>query len=226
MAVVVIHKRLKPGPRRPALAGLVGDGLPERLRSTSIALLGVIAAVGLGLVGFALQLGFPLVAGMPLPEAPARPHVVSKRDAGEERPAKKAAAARPTTEDPSTASAEADPLPAGGRGPSPTPVAPRQAGEGAVLVTAPAQSRPRREQPVDRPAATPSPAPAAPAVAPPVVEPTAAASEVPEPAPETTPEATPPSHPGNGNAYGKGQGNGGSPPGQAAKGSGPSEAGE
>ncbi|HEX8689347.1 MAG TPA: hypothetical protein VF729_03800, partial [Solirubrobacterales bacterium] len=62
MAVLVIHKRLQPGARHPALPSLLGEGLPERLRSTSIALLGIVAAVGLGIVGFALQLGFPLIA--------------------------------------------------------------------------------------------------------------------------------------------------------------------
>lgn len=52
-------------------AGLAGDGLLIRLRSTTIAMLGVVAAVGLALVAVALQAGWPSVLSGPLPQAPA-----------------------------------------------------------------------------------------------------------------------------------------------------------
>jgi hypothetical protein len=49
---------------------LAGDGLLVRLRSTSIGLLGVVAAVGLGLIAFISQLGWPGVFSQPIPGSP------------------------------------------------------------------------------------------------------------------------------------------------------------
>lgn len=59
-------------PRRPARlgAGLAGDGLLVRLRSTAIAILGLVAAVGLALVAVVSQMGWPSVLSGPLPQAP------------------------------------------------------------------------------------------------------------------------------------------------------------
>jgi hypothetical protein len=51
-------------------SSLAGDGLLVRLRSTSIALLAVVAVIGLGLVAFILQLGWPTVFSGPIPEGP------------------------------------------------------------------------------------------------------------------------------------------------------------
>jgi len=51
---------------------LVGDGMLVRLRSTTIGILGLVAAVGLGLVGFVSNQGWPGVFGGPLPQAPTR----------------------------------------------------------------------------------------------------------------------------------------------------------
>ena len=62
--------RYKPGQRRllsAAKSSVLGDGLLERARSTSLALLGVTAAVGLAMVALALNQGWPLLAGVPLP---------------------------------------------------------------------------------------------------------------------------------------------------------------
>jgi hypothetical protein len=235
MAVAVTLKRLQSGPHRPALPSLLGDGLPERLRSTSIALLGIIAAVGLGIVGFALQVGFPLVASAPLPEGPVKPDAASERERKlpKEGPAKKAASRPRATPAASTVDAEAGALPASAGNSDPaTAVAPPPANEGAVVVagTAPAQTRPPRKHPVDRTPAAESPATAATPTAPPPVEPTATSSEVPEPAPEAVLEAPPSTHPGNGNAYGKGSGKGvgstSGPPGHASNGHGQDDADE
>ncbi len=51
-------------------SSLAGDGLLVRLRSTSIGLLGVVTAVGLGLVAFISQLGWPGVFNAPIPGSP------------------------------------------------------------------------------------------------------------------------------------------------------------
>lgn len=48
-----------------------GSGLPERLRSTIFALLGLTAAAGLALVAIFAQPGFPLLEPVPLPGGPA-----------------------------------------------------------------------------------------------------------------------------------------------------------
>lgn len=48
-------------------SSLAGDGLLVRLRSTSIGLLGLVAAVGLGLIAFISQLGWPGVFSQPIP---------------------------------------------------------------------------------------------------------------------------------------------------------------
>jgi hypothetical protein len=49
---------------------LLGGGLLERARSTTLALLGVTAAVGLAMVALALNQGWPLVAGSAIPASP------------------------------------------------------------------------------------------------------------------------------------------------------------
>lgn len=48
-------------------SSLAGDGLLVRLRSTSIAMLAAVAVVGLGLVAFASQVGWPEVFSGPIP---------------------------------------------------------------------------------------------------------------------------------------------------------------
>ncbi|HXV04613.1 MAG TPA: hypothetical protein VFP23_01760, partial [Solirubrobacterales bacterium] len=61
MAVQVLHKRGQPWSQRVASRpSLLGDGLLERARSTSFAMLGLTAAVGLGLVALALNQSWPL----------------------------------------------------------------------------------------------------------------------------------------------------------------------
>lgn len=53
-----------PGP------SLMGDGFLIRLRSTSIALLAAVVAIGLGLVAFISQMGWPTVFSGPIPAGP------------------------------------------------------------------------------------------------------------------------------------------------------------
>jgi len=79
MDVAVLYKsgkrRLGPGePRR----SILGDGLLERARATSLALLGVTTAVGLAIVALALNQGWPLVAGSSVPRIPPRHQAVGE----------------------------------------------------------------------------------------------------------------------------------------------------
>jgi hypothetical protein len=211
MVVQVLHKPLQLRFPRLAMPSLLGSGLPERLRSTLIALFGLTAAAGLSMVAFVLQQGFPLVASGPIPD----PAVV--RESVDERVA--VSPGTPPREEvaPTRSSLPADaPAASGGGTPvvaSPAP-APPQADPGSVAGPAPSGARKAPK----RPPVPPQPqAPLAqvPATAPPV-EPDATSSELPPPVSEPEPEGS--SHPGKGNAYGKGNGvgSGGTPPGQLA----------
>jgi hypothetical protein len=51
-------------------SSLAGDAMLVRLRSTSIALLALVTAIGLGLVAFISQLGWPGVVNSPIPNNP------------------------------------------------------------------------------------------------------------------------------------------------------------
>ena len=62
----ILHSRLSSF-RIPSFAG---KGLPERMRSTAFALLGLTAAAGLALVAIFAQPGFPLLEPAPLPKEP------------------------------------------------------------------------------------------------------------------------------------------------------------
>jgi hypothetical protein len=66
------QRRLRPigGP------SILGNGLLERVRSTSLALLGATAAVGLAIVAVALNQGWPLVAGSSVPPLPRQARAV------------------------------------------------------------------------------------------------------------------------------------------------------
>src|SRR5215213_5828438 len=55
-----------------------GDGLPERMRSTAFAFLGLTAAAGLALVAIFAQLSFPLLSPAPLPSEPAAGGAVAR----------------------------------------------------------------------------------------------------------------------------------------------------
>ncbi len=63
----ILHSKLLSALRLPSFAG---DGLSERMRSTSFALLGLTAAAGLGLVAIFAQPSFPLLSPAPLPAEP------------------------------------------------------------------------------------------------------------------------------------------------------------
>ncbi|HMJ73256.1 MAG TPA: hypothetical protein VK471_07845 [Solirubrobacterales bacterium] len=67
MGVSVLSKHGQRSLRSVARASVLGDGLLERTRSTSLALLGVTAAIGLAMVALALNQDWPLIAGAPIP---------------------------------------------------------------------------------------------------------------------------------------------------------------
>jgi hypothetical protein len=63
----IVPDKLLSALRQPSFAG---RGLPERMRSTAFALLGMTAAAALFLVAIFAQLSFPLVEPTPLPDEP------------------------------------------------------------------------------------------------------------------------------------------------------------
>jgi outer membrane biosynthesis protein TonB len=65
-------------PRASRWPSLAGNGLPERMRTTAFAFLGLTAAVGLSLVAIFAQLGFHVLSPEPLPEEPAAESIVSE----------------------------------------------------------------------------------------------------------------------------------------------------
>jgi hypothetical protein len=218
-------------PPRPSL---LGRGLPERLRSTSLALVGLVGAAGLVMVALTLQPGAPLVSSGPIPEAPHRSQTSRHLAVGVAEPATQDEATRlagaegsviagpePQRDHASTpiGAPVDDPVPAGEPVPSDDP----------VLVT---DSEPRgdrgaqRRQPAREDSTAPSAAPAAPAQPPaapaPQVPDATASTEPPAPpapAPPSPDEASGQPGNGNGNAYGRGNGKGhgatGTPPGHA-----------
>jgi hypothetical protein len=63
--------------RRPSIAG---QGLPERMRSTVFAFMGLTAAGGLTLVAIFAQMSFPLLSPAPLPSDPSRANAVAEAE--------------------------------------------------------------------------------------------------------------------------------------------------
>jgi hypothetical protein len=64
--------------RSPKTPSVLGGGLLERARSTTLALLGVTTAVGLAMVALALNQSWPLVPDSPIPGSPAREAAIGK----------------------------------------------------------------------------------------------------------------------------------------------------
>jgi len=78
MGVLVDSKRGHRWLRLPNKPSVLGGGLLERARSTTLALLGATTAVGLAMVALALNQSWPLIADSPLPLAPPRHEAVGK----------------------------------------------------------------------------------------------------------------------------------------------------
>ena len=84
MVVVVLSKIGHELSRKVIGSTLAGDGLLVRLRSISIGLLGLVAAVGLALVAFVSSQGWPEILNSPLPASP--PKISAVHDAVALRP--------------------------------------------------------------------------------------------------------------------------------------------
>lgn len=214
MDVEVDQKHGKGRLQSLAHATLLGDGMLERARATTLGLLGIAGAVGLAMIALVFNQGWPLVAGSPVPPLPPREQAVAKAKVVSSRAHGKAGA--DTTMRPhASGSGSSDAGHTGGAGPSPT------AGNGSTqapsgeLVVVPAE--PAERQGGARPGgvhASPPPAEAKPAPIPPTqtAEQPPAAPPAQAPAPEPAPPATvseapessvPPWSNGKGHAYGR-----------------------
>jgi hypothetical protein len=182
-----------------SLRGLsfAGNGLPERMRSTAVAFLGLTAAAGLALVAIFAQLGFPLLSPVPLPSEPSEGSAVSSAVALKRGPGPLA------PENPGTTRSGNRPVGVDGGG---------RPGAGKAIgptgVASPAPTLPESGggtsggQPAETPASSASPAPA-PSPQPAQDGGAAAPAPDPSPSPKPTPTparpetATPPPAPGN-----------------------------
>jgi hypothetical protein len=217
---------------RIARGNILGDSLLVRARTTSFALLGATAAVGLSVIAIALQENWPLVAGTPPPAAVAgRTSIGGATAVGAAKPSGIAGAHPRSARGAATTPRSGVASRGGGHGRASSPVdsAPAATTELVVAPSVPVESggggssggshstggpgphAPR--SPGGKPPATPSQPPPAP-VSPP---PAAAPAPVPPPVPATPPpaEATvsaspPPTQPypppggnGQGHAYGR-----------------------
>jgi hypothetical protein len=164
----VLARRGKALLRRLGKVSLAGDGLLERMRSTTFALLGITAAMALGLVAIAAQQVWPDLPFSPLP-GPVAKHgevhdalAVAQPDGagvGSAQPAGRsgtAAAAPPSggavTDKGGSRLAESHQLESSGAGEEPAPDAP----SGQDAAPSPGQSEPSPSGP---PAAVPTPTP-------------------------------------------------------------------
>ena len=223
MDVPVLHKHAQRSPRPSLLVRLLGAGMLERARATSLALLGATAAVGLAIVGLALNQGWPLLEGSAIPAAPredvgtasvvARPAPAPRartatdrgqvggrvdRVAGSAAARPHAAAVTPSGGDEAAALVVSEQAPARSPGGVPKPKAPPTHGAAPASPAQPTQ--PAAHQSPATPTASPAAQPAAaPAPAPAPAQPEAVASEAP---PEES--NVPPWSHGNGHAYGRG----------------------
>jgi len=182
----IFHSKLLSALRLPSFAG---EGLPERMRSISFALLGLTAASGLALVAIFAQPGFNLLSPAPLPDQPSasqsiagakklplihRPvallaaqPVRSQRDGGSS-PADPPSPGAPST----TGGGEQAPIPSAIDGPAATGAPPEPStgnggggsgnGSGGGSGSAPATAPAPAAAPPSAPVSSPTPKPAAP----------------------------------------------------------------
>lgn len=175
MDVSVLSKNRQRSLRSAARASVLGDGLLERTRSTSLALLGATAAIGLAMIALALNQGWPLIAGAPIPglgsghQAVGKAAVVTKAKAQGSPPAISAATSKasPGISSGKPRSRRGVPVAlAGSQAPQaggfvaahPTPASPVAAGPAGEAAPDPT---PVVQQPAPAVAPAPAPAPAA-----------------------------------------------------------------
>lgn len=201
-----------------AVPSLLGQNLAERLRSTSLALIGVVGAAALAMVGLTLQHGVALVSSGPIHEPAREPGVSPARSLGDgaATPLRSRVVAGQAVER-APAESSSPGLRSEPAGPAPAPSAPAASPPGVGAPRAErGGGRAPRQGPLPEAPAKPSPAAAPPPAAAPVKEPVAVPSgEPPQPVPPP-----PAAVPGKGHAYGKSGGTGPEgtgPPGLAGK---------
>jgi hypothetical protein len=179
-----LHIRRLKSLRRPSFAG---NGLPERMRSTAFAFLGLTAALGLGLVAIFAQLSFSVLSPAPPPAGPAREGAVSSSLALGRGPG--IAALQPALLGGSAPSGRA------GSGASGTAAVPGGRGNGRVVHVGspiPVEAPGKAGKPNDGDSVEPSPPPAAPAPTSPSGDEAASAETAPAPAPAPIPTSPDP----------------------------------
>ena len=216
MDVAVLYKRAQRWLHGVARPAIFGNGMLERARATSLALLGFTAAVGLSIVALAANQGWPLIAGSSIPTIPPRhasvgPGVVvagleSSAAQAEAAPAggRHPAGARDAAGHSGGASPAAPaPAPSSELVVSPSVPTPPQGGDSPGAPKSPPRPATQPTQPTaGAPAAAPAPAPPSTPPAPPAVPapPTATSSEAP---PEESESHVPSWSHGHGHAYGR-----------------------
>ncbi len=158
------HTRFLGSSRRPSFAG---NGLPERMRSTAFAFLGLTAATGLALVAIFAQLSFPLLSPAPMPSGPAEGNAVSDAVALDHSPGVFDRANPGLASSGERDAGGASGRGGGGRTAGPTAEAPPEPGGGTsggeaveTPSSAPSPASPPASEPAPVPAAAPDPAPA------------------------------------------------------------------
>jgi hypothetical protein len=200
MDVSVLSKDGQRSLRSAIRTSVLGDGLLERTRSTTLALLGLIAAIGLAMVALALNQDWPLIAGAPIPGLEREHHAVGDATvAATARMQGGRAEISGTTSQANPGVSSGKPRPrAGGTAALAGSKAPQAAGLVVAHPTAPSpagnelpsEAVPDPTPAAQQPAPAPAPAPATAAAAVPVSSPS---SPSPGPVPQTTPEAPIPS---------------------------------
>ncbi|HET8863659.1 MAG TPA: hypothetical protein VFM94_10455 [Solirubrobacterales bacterium] len=182
------YKRGQEWLRTVCRPSILGEGLLERARAISLALLGVTAAVGLSIVALAMNQGWPLVAGSSIPVISPQHHAVGRATVAAEMRSVDAGQAIPADRVPSPAGGNRSGDERQGSGVVGNP-APTASTELVVAPSSPAE--PDGDAPHGSPKAEPTPVVQQPqqaaqaAPAPPTAEP--AAAPVSQPPAETTP---------------------------------------
>jgi hypothetical protein len=176
------------------LPSFAGQGLPERMRSTVFAFLGLTAAAGLAVVATFAQLGFPLRSPEPLPSIPIKQNAVSEATAVDRAPQAALARRHRDSAPPPTPSSETSP--GGVAQPVPGATEPSVVEPPAPIPSPDASGVNGGQAKAPRP--TPAPTPTTPDSSPPPPPPVPEPVPVPvaSPPPEATPSALP-AGPGN-----------------------------
>jgi hypothetical protein len=194
-----LHKRLTSA----ELPSLAGKGLPERMRSTVFAFLGLTAAAGLALVALFAQPTFSLLTPAPMPSDPSRANAVADAMPVAAHPALGDSVPAPRSSgEGGDGRRGADTGDASGRAKRDTAVhgSPQTGAAGGVSPPSGAETAPPPPEssppPVQAPAAAPAPAPQ-PAPAP---APAPEAAPAPQPPGESTAPSAPSASPGRSTA--------------------------